>query len=155
MALLTAIATLIQAKRLKISIQVETLSKLVERFESEGYIEKRNNAALTCIENISTKNPHVEIEDILDFFDEVSFLVRIKAVTIEMVWHEFYHWIRLYYLSSNKYINDRRIKEPAVWEDLYKLYPRLSSYEQKRFPITYKRSIDDSELKHYLEDELV
>jgi len=41
-ALITAVATYVQAKRLKISLQVETLQKLVERFhETDKYERKR------------------------------------------------------------------------------------------------------------------
>jgi len=153
-ALLTAIASLYQTRRLKTSLQVETLSKLVARFESDSYESKRNSAALVCIANLQNKSAGVEVEEMFDFFDEIAFLVRIKALTLEMTWHEFYHWIRLYYQSAETYIIERRAKEPTVWEDIYKLYPKLNSLEMKKHPDTYKEKLDDLELNEYLNEEL-
>lgn len=154
-ALLTAIVSLIQTKRLRVSLQIETLSKLVDRFENASFESKRSEAARSCINNIQNKNPGIEIEEMFDFFDEIAFLVRIKALTLEMAWHEFYHWIRLYYQSAEIYFNDRRVKEPSVWEDIFKLYPKLNSFEEINHPITYKEKLDDSALKAFLEEELL
>lgn len=153
-ALITAIASYVQAYRLKIALQVETLSKLVERFEGESYQKKRNLATLSCLNHIKNRKPEDEIEDILDFFDEVAFLVRLNALTAEMAWHEFYHWIKLYYQAAQEYIKERREKEPAVWEDLYKLYPELDCIEEKKYPKSYKKKLEEKELKKFLKEEL-
>ena len=153
-AFLTAIASLYQTRRLKTSLQVETLSKLVARFESDSYESKRNSAALVCIANIQNKSAGVEVEEMFDFFDEIAFLVRIKVLTKEMAWHEFYHWIRIYYQSAEIYFIERRAKEPTVWEDINKLYPKLNSLEKKKHPATYKEKLYDPELNEYLIEEL-
>lgn len=107
---------------------------------------------MACYTNIKVKNPDVEVEDVLDFFDEIAFLVKKGALNKEMVWHEFYHWIRLYMQSSEKYITERRLKESSVWEDIVNLYPKLKKLEKKRYPETYKEKLDDETLKKYLSE---
>jgi len=151
--LITAIATLIQARRLKTSLQFETLSRIVERFENNSYQEKRKSAALTCLKNLKKRKPGVEVEDVLDFFDEVAFLVRSGVLTKKMVWHEFYHWVRLYWQAAGKYVIERRLEEPAVWEDLYWLYPKLNDIEKKKYPCHYKEKLTEKDLKKFLKEE--
>jgi hypothetical protein len=69
-----------------------------------------------------------------------------------MACHGFYHWIRLYYQASEKYINDRRQKEATVWEYLVELYPKLSSLEKKG--VRHIERLSDADLERQLKDEI-
>jgi hypothetical protein len=122
--------------------------------EGENYQRRRNSAALSCLSHLEDRNPDAEVENVLDFLDDVAFLVRTGVVTRTTVWHEFYHWIRLYCQAAREHIVERRKEEPAVWEYLCWLYPRLNRLEKKKYSRTYKEELPEDKLKKFLKEEL-
>ncbi|MDR3643208.1 MAG: hypothetical protein P4L74_06315 [Candidatus Doudnabacteria bacterium] len=153
-AIAAAVAAFWQANGLKLSIKAETLLKFIDRFESQNFKAARKTATLACHTMLKDKNPGIDVDDVLDFFEDVSFMVEKQALDEEMVWHAFYHWMRLYYQASATYINERRQEEPTVWKYFICLYPRLNALERSNSFGQYKEILDDAELKKQLEDEL-
>jgi hypothetical protein len=143
-----------QVQALQTSLQIESGLKLSQEFDSPEYEEKRKAAATACAARIKYRDAGLEVENILDFFDDLAFLVRKAALDEEWVWHRFYHWIRIYMQSSEKYIATRTEKEPRVWEDLLWLYPRLNLLEKMRRPEKYKENLNDEELESFLKEEI-
>lgn len=153
-AIAAAVAAISQTRGLKLSIKAETLLKFMDRFDSESFKAARKTATLACHTNLKDKNPGVDVDDVLDFFEDVSFMVKKQALDEDMVWHAFYHWMRLYNQASEKYINERRQEEPAVWQYFILLYPKLNALERKKGFGQYKEKLSDAELKKQLEDEI-
>jgi hypothetical protein len=127
----------------------------MDKFDSELFLAKRKIAATACLAHLEGKNPGAEVEDILDFFDDVAFLVKRDAIDSEMMWHPFYHWVRLYFQASEQHIIARTKEEAAVWNYLRWVYPRLNELEKAESPSTYKAKLDDAELRERLEEELL
>jgi hypothetical protein len=71
------------------------------------------------------------------------------------MWHPFYHWVRLYFQASEQHIVARRQKEPAVWDYLHWVYPRLNEIERTKSSLNYKDKLDDAELREWLKEELL
>jgi hypothetical protein len=141
-----------QIAAIKSSLQATTLFELMDKFDSREFQGKLKNAAKACLAHLDTTDPGVAVEDVLDFFDDVAFLVNKGALDEEMMWHTFYHWVRVYYQASEQYIINRQKREPAVWSAFSQIYPRLNALEQAKSGITYKEKLNDTELTKDLSD---
>ena len=88
-----------------------------------------------------------ELEDVLDYFESpIAEKVAAGDVEEKRIYETFYHWIRLYWQASQKYIKDRQKQEPEVWTDVEKLYKRLSVFAERDREKELGRKIDDQEL---------
>lgn len=143
-----------QIVAIKATLQAESIIKLTDKFDSHDFQEKRKRAAQACLNHLEDKNPGVVIEDILDFFDDVAFLVTKGALDTEMMWHPFYHWVRMYYQAAEQYIIARTKEEPTVWNYLCAIYPRLTEMEKSKSSHTYKEKLTDTELRTHLQEEI-
>lgn len=90
----------------------------------------------------------------MTFFDDVAFLVTKGALDTEMMWHPFYHWVRMYYQAAEQHIITRTKDEPAVWNYLRSIYPRLTEIEKSENLGTYKEKLTDTELRTHLQEEI-
>ena len=151
-AFLTAIVTGQQVRSAKLSTQADTFLRLTDRFDDFPFREKRYLAAISCLKNLSTKKPDNSVDDVLDFFEDVCFLVHKKALDKDMAWHGFYNWMRLYYQSSKNYIEEQRNAESGLWEYLTLVYPQLEQREMESNKFITKLS--ETKLKNDLEDEI-
>ncbi|MEI6816968.1 MAG: hypothetical protein WCL14_10190 [Bacteroidota bacterium] len=151
-ALIAAFAGILQSCRLRVSLGIETLLKYEEKFDSNEFKKLRSIAATSLL----TRKPDDDIEDVLDFFETIGKLVSIKVLNKEMVWNTFYHWVVIYYQSSEEYINDKRKVKPVIYVEFVKLYKTLTAIERKE-GIGNKEIIvlSEDELKKYLIDELI
>jgi hypothetical protein len=141
-----------QIAAIKSSVQADTLLRLMDKFDSEEFQGKLKNAAEACLAHLDTKDPGIAVDDVLDFLDDAAFLVRKGALDEEMMWHPFYHWVRVYYQASEQYIISRQKREPTVWSALSWVYPRLNNLEKAKSGLRYKEKLTDPELKKDLSD---
>jgi hypothetical protein len=150
----TVVTVFVTVYRLKVTLQTESLLKLIEKFDSETFGEKRIAATKACLSGLESKDPGDDVDDLLDFFEDVAFLVKIGALRKTMMHHAFYHWVRLYFQASEKYIIDYKTARPTVWANLRWIYPQLNALENSKIPGTHKEKDDDEMLKINLEKEL-
>jgi hypothetical protein len=71
-----------------------------------------------------------------------------------VAWHAFYHWVRLYYQASERFIADRRTKEPAVWNNLYRVYSVLNDLEKAEGRGKCEERLSEKDLKKQLKAEM-
>ena len=82
--------------------------KFDEDFDSDDMRHKRSKAAedikknRTRLDDNDFKSP--ELDDVLDFFEGVGFLIQGDEMTPEVAHHAFHHWIRGYYVATRQYI---------------------------------------------------
>lgn len=139
---------------IKSTLQADSIIRLMEKFDNPDFQEKRKHAAQACLNHLEDKTPGIVIDDILDFFDDVAFLVTKGALETEMMWHPFYHWVRMYYQASDQHIINRTKTEPAVWNYLRSIYPRLNELEKSQSQGTYREKLTDAELRTHLQEEI-
>lgn len=126
-AFVAAVAAFKQAKYLKFSLQLQAIQKLEETFSGQDFQRRRVSAA----DSLKT-HPDEEIDDVLDFFDWVGYLLRRRALDKGMVWHTFFHWVQGYWSAAEGYIRQTRQEIPVIWEDLPYLYDQLTAIEKHR-----------------------
>jgi hypothetical protein len=153
-AIITAWTTRQQVKALTLSLKAETMLKLLDKFDGDEFLDIRKTAAKVCLCHLDDRNPGAIVEPILDVLDDAAFLVKKGALDEEMMHHAFYHWARLYWQASETLITLRRAEEPAVWNNLAAIYPRLNEIERKMNQGTDVQQLTRQQLKDYMDDEL-
>lgn len=73
-----------------------------------------------------------DTDSILDFFDEVAFLMRRGAVDDELVWYQFYWPMVHYWAAARDYTKTVRETDPTAWEQLEAAMPTLLGIEARR-----------------------
>ena len=152
-AIITAAVSWRQVQGFRASLQAETMLKLLDRFDSDSFRQTRETAATACV----SQNPDAAgaaVEDVLEFFDDAAFLVEKNALDAEMMWHSFYHWIRLYLQAGEPHITTYRTAEPSVWKHLFAIYPRLTVIEKAQGRGVYVEKLNNPQLKRQLEQEI-
>jgi hypothetical protein len=137
----------------KSSLQAQTMLNLMDKFDSETFKEKRQMAARACLSKLEGKKLGNEVTQILDFFEDVAFLVKRGALDIEMMWH-FYYWVRMYVQASEQEITINANNHPAILHSLRWAYPRLIELEKSGNSDTQTEKLDETELRAQLEGEI-
>jgi hypothetical protein len=142
------------ARRSRFQSGVEILLQFNDQFDSERIRNVRKTAAEAIKEiRLSNGGDMKNTDDVLDFFETVSFLVRKKAIDRVFVWHSFYYWLHRYYLLCQSYIEATRKKDNARWQDLCWLHPRLNRIERSRGGQNNDVGVSKEDLDEFIEEE--
>jgi hypothetical protein len=108
------------------------------RFQAifDGMGQQRDRAALILLhykkelaQTESKKQDLDNIDEVLDFLDDLGFYLKGGHLSPEVAHHHFYHWIRGYTQAAKKYIEACRAKEPARWNHIAELVQATSAVE--------------------------
>jgi hypothetical protein len=135
-------------------------------FDSESTKEARYLAAKTlkAYEGeklrlaLGKKDPDLEhpdlvnIDDALDFFEDLGFYVEGDQISPEVAHQAFYYWIEGYYTASKEYIEFRQKTSVTTWDHFKPLYEVTSEVEARK--VKDKRNLDETELSKFLEGEI-
>jgi hypothetical protein len=96
-----------------------------DRFDREP--EARARAAETLLNNkadlTNLGNERLaDIDDVLDFFEDVGLYQQADHISPELAHHHFFHWTRGYWQAAKPYVEAWRVKEPARWNHLEELF---------------------------------
>jgi hypothetical protein len=114
----------------KLSLAADLSMKLDDRFNSAEFEKKRSEAARALL---SKKNLEAT-EDVFDFFETVGLLTRTGAITKELAYNFFFHWVNLYWIAGQTHIQNKRTKTRTVWEDFKYLYKSVRQIEESKDP---------------------
>jgi len=145
-ALGAALAVVYQTYIYRFSIGADLMLKLDERFEGDEFRQKRRVAGGAL--RAQDKNNKKDIEDVLDFFETLSLLVRRKALDKELVWNTFFYIFYGYCLYGKAHIEAEVREYPTRYQDLLWLQKELVAVE------THKNgTLDESEWSNFLDEE--
>ncbi len=140
-----------QVKRARFNQRIDLILKLSERFDKAEMRTSRAKAA-----QILRTNPNAEdgaVWDVLNFFEELGFLLDRKAVDVEAVYEFFEYWAIPYYQATEEYRQKERIATDNL--DLYskikKLKDTLTDFELARSGYSPERTA--KELNDFLAEE--
>jgi len=150
-SLIAIIALIIESRRTRFQVGVDIFLKFNDRFfENEAMKIVRRKAA-----NGILTGKNEEVDDVLDFFEEIGLLLKRKAIDEKFVWHSFYHWVHRYYFLTKSYVDTVRKDDDTIWEDFVWLHDRISNYEKKRRNCSDQDlDLEESDLKEFLQDEM-
>jgi hypothetical protein len=139
----------LSSEQFRLSLSVDLVIKLEERFNSDAIKKARRLAAKALL----TKRDIDNVDDVLDFFETLGLLTRLKGLKEEMVYSIFFHWINCYWTAAHHYVGEMRRDTITAWEDAEYAYKAVLAIEQKRDPRSQDIQLSDARLKKFLEDE--
>jgi hypothetical protein len=115
-------------KDFKLSLAADLSMKLDDRFNPEDFRRVRSDAARALLSNQNL----VDAEDVFDFFETVGLLVRTGALTNDLAYNFFFHWINLYWVAGQGHIQEKRKVSRSLWEDFEYVYKKVREIETKK-----------------------
>lgn len=131
LAVLLSVGTLVVSLRHnRFSMGVEILARLQREFDGESMRIIRARASKSLLHPSTRENR--DVDDILDFFENVALLEKRGAIDIELVWHAFYYWFTVYFDMTRAYRIEARTEDSTQWEDIERLYVRIQAEQMRR-----------------------
>lgn len=161
-ALITAVIMAFQIRLIRNSVSIDVLLRLDAHFNSADMRSIRRKAASYLMRR--NFNPHlvlpddekrcqVALDDLLDFFESLAFLVRKRGTPgLGDIWCFFFGYIDYYCHAAKEYIEQAREEDELQWRELTEFHQQLIAVE-RRYSRKYE-SPDDDQLHRFLEDEI-
>ena len=149
-----------QNERARLSLEVDLMYKLQERFDSQRFLNLRKRHLTYLKENVFVGNEILPVqhldaatEQILDFFEEVGYLTRIGVLRLEQVWH-LWSGVQTDWVLCEPAITKLRDEtgDPRIYEELEHLKGRMDDLEHQRSGRSEPRTKE--ELREYVERNL-
>jgi hypothetical protein len=125
------IALIVQTSHSRRALQTDALLRSFERFESDKLRAFRRIAAWGLLHKGSTISEFSAIEEVLEFFGDVAFLINSKAINGRLAYNQYSWWLIRYWLCSKEYVITVRNFDPFSWVTLEKIANKLISEEIK------------------------
>jgi len=124
------------------------------RTAAKAILDKQDNAIL----DKQDEQDLVNIEEVLDFFEDLGFYLEAEQFTAEVLHHHFYHWIRVYLDPKvvNAYVDKERNLQPARWDHLELLLTAVAKIEitkESKVKALAELRFPENDLKKYLAEE--
>jgi len=125
-----------EGDRHRFTASLDTVWRLDSDWSSPAMVTTRSAAASALLAG----RPAPEIDTVLDFFDEIAFLLERGAIDEELAWYEFFQPMAHYWFASERYVTRERRDGPPSWEKLAAIMPRMLEIESRQ----RHRSIEES-----------
>ena len=150
-----------QSERARVSLEVDLMYKLDERLDSQRYRNFRRRSFMYVKENYFVDDDILEVQhldtatvQLLDFFEELGYLVSIGVLPIERVWFTFNRSLITAWVLWEPGI--KRLREergdPGVYEEFENLYHRMVDSELRSTGRSEPPTKED--LRQFVEDHL-
>ena len=131
-ALVVAVTTVSQVRqatqRVLFNTGLDSLWHFDAQWNSDGMLDARSAAAAALLDG----RPTHDIDDVLDFFDQIALLLNRGALDEEMVCYEMYWPMANYWSASQEYVRQVQRDAPGAWEQLASVLPRLTTIAARR-----------------------
>ena len=117
-----------EAAHVQLTTRLDSLWHLDAQWTSGEMADARSAAAASLLDS----HPTPDVDEVLDFFDNIALLLQRGALDEEMVWHQFYWPMASYWMASQDYVRRARKDDPVLWQDLEGVLPRLTAIESHR-----------------------
>jgi hypothetical protein len=130
-----------------------------DRFDNPAMTEARARATKALLTNradlTNTDNTALtDIDDVLDFFEDVGLYQRADHISPELAHHHFFNWTRGYWQAAKPYVTAWRAKEHARWNHIEELFDTSCDIELKLQGGTREQvRLSDSALDEFLRQE--
>jgi hypothetical protein len=134
--------------------------KFSDIFDGEEMMLTRSKASRFLKENKGQLDDEArdspDVDDLLDFFEDLGFFMQGDQITAEAAHHAFYHWIRGYYSTTQPYLKVGREKKPPCWEHVEMLYNVTNQIEREIIKKSHKskKFLDEKDTEKFLDEEI-
>jgi hypothetical protein len=116
-----------QAHRARFNLEIDLCLKMAERWDSEHLRECRAEAARSWLKDRRAESYH--LDQVLDFLEDVGFLVSRRAIGTRSAWQFFGGIALLYFEGTVDYRAENETEDVEVWYEFDRLYNELLAVE--------------------------
>lgn len=134
--------------------------KFDDDFNSDDTRRKRSKAANDLKTNqtqLRDENFKSDaLEDMLDFFEGIGYLMQGDEITPEVAHQAFYYWIEVYCSITREYIEKVQKKKPTAWERVKGLLQLTTEVEKERLKKLGRNwePLDATDVGDFLKEEI-
>jgi len=118
-----------ESRRHRFSAGIELILRLEDQFSTERMYTNRKRAAC-AFQKKSCGEAVNEIDEIIDFFEGVGFLLKRGALDKRVVWTFFFSYLYRFRHLAEEYVVKERRRDPTLWPDFVSLYDQLLVIER-------------------------
>lgn len=133
-----------QVHRARYNQQIDLILKLAERFDREEMRTMRANAAKALRKNPKTEDS--SIIEVLNYFEDIGFLLTRKAVDDDAVYEFFSYWAMRYFVATEELREELNQNVDApLYGKMHKLFETMKLFliMKKGSPVYDEKTIDD------------
>jgi hypothetical protein len=127
-------------------------------FNAKEMKETRSKAAKHLKEHILKQREkgytNHDLDDVLDFFEDLGFYMISDQITPEVTHHAFYYWIRGYYSAAGVYMECAHVKRPSQWEYVEQLCEITHEIELERSKEQATKILEKADIDDFLDEEI-
>ncbi len=136
---------------------IELTLKIGERFEPQTMLTHRLQAAKSLLAD--SVEPNHSVDAVLDFFEEICFLLEKNAIADDEAWTFLFYWLDGYYFSTKDYRIQANEEEngTAIFEGIENVHKKLMKIENVNVP-PYRnpyKQMSAEEINEFLESESI
>lgn len=127
--------TVKQLEESRAQAKIRNLEDQIQQFESAEFKDLRKRLAEKRIDKgklrpLDPDDVPTELDEILDFFEHIALLYRMKYLDLYPIWHTFSYWMFTMYADARDYIDQERKVDKASLEDFCQLIEDLRALER-------------------------
>ena len=157
----TAITTILfwfwQINQTRNKTEIEMALKMGEKFDSASMVRHRVQASRSLLKDKIGPNPSVDT--ILNYFEEIDFLLEKRAISVEVAWNFFSYWVLHYCVATKEYREESQEGGSDIlgFGGSESLFNRLIKIEKKHFIAEGKVfvEINGNDIEDFLIEESV
>ena len=138
-----------QIRDYQLTLHAKTILRFEQRFNDPDFKQIRCLAANALL----AKQDEEQAEDVFDFFETVGLFVKLGALTEEIAYSVFFHWVNLYWKAGKHHIGSKQQESAALWGDFERLYNSLCNIEKRTHADSDDLTMSESRLRHQLQEE--
>src|SRR5271157_1037982 len=138
-----------QISEYKLALYAETTLRFEGRFTDPSLKKIRSTAAAALL----NKQEEEQAEDVFDFFETVGLFIRLGALTEEIAYSVFFHWVNLYWKAGKHHIGSKQQEAASLWGDFERLYNNMCKIERRAHADSDDLKMPESRLHQQLQEE--
>ena len=128
----------LQIHEVREEAKIQHLSDQIKEFDGPTFLVKRKALAASRIDPaqerlrpLDVNNEPAEMDDLLNFCDDLGLLTKRGALDRHDVWSSFAYWLFPLYADARPYIDDVRKESPATFKECSTLIENIRPIEIK------------------------
>jgi len=99
-----------QNRSYKRALGLQLAIKVSKQFDGSKFQKLRASVAGDILNHFDNPTAPCELEkvdDLFDFFETLGYFTKEKYLTEELVHHFFFHWVNLYWIAGQEYVEQK------------------------------------------------
>jgi hypothetical protein len=159
LVLVTAIAFYFQSRQNRFALGIDLLLKMDDRFnamrtsrqKAATYLKEKQGTGT----DVSIDDLEHHLDEVVDFFDQLGYFLKGRALERRAVWSAFYDQVHHWYCNAKDYMTPQRQIDATIWENFEYLNTQLviEQMRHKRNNLDTSIELSKEDLVNFLNNE--